>query len=96
MENVKIYSKSFKTIYFKNYCTDFMFLVVMVCVTYKSTILSLILVNFILVLMKIIIGTSKPYIFYTYISFLTMFIFLIYAFHINLKNEKCQSIINLS
>ena len=32
-------------IYLNNYCTDFMFLVVMVCVRYSSTILSLIIFN---------------------------------------------------
>ena len=36
-------------IYLNNYCTDFMFLVVMVCVTYSYTILSLIISNFFLV-----------------------------------------------
>ena len=33
-------------IYLNNYCTDFVFLVVIVCVTYSSTILSLIIFNF--------------------------------------------------
>ena len=32
-----------------NYCTDFMFQEVMVCVTYSSSILSLIIFNFLLV-----------------------------------------------
>ena len=33
-------------IYLNKYCTDFMFVVVMVCETYSSTILSLIIFNF--------------------------------------------------
>ena len=41
--------KKKKKINLDNYCTDFMFLVVMVCVTYSSTILSLIIFNFHLV-----------------------------------------------
>ena len=40
-------------IYFNNYCTDFMFLVVMVCVTYSSKILSLIILNISLFLVEI-------------------------------------------
>ena len=36
-------------IHLDNYYTDFMFLVVMVCVTYSSTVLSLIIFNFHLV-----------------------------------------------
>ena len=36
-------------IYINYYCTDFMFLGAMVCVTYSSTILSLIIFNFPLV-----------------------------------------------
>ena len=46
---MKIYRKLFKIIYLNNYCTDFMFLVVIVCVTYSYTILSLIIFNFSLV-----------------------------------------------
>ena len=33
-------------VYLNNCCTDFMFVVVIVCVTYSSTILSLIIFNF--------------------------------------------------
>ena len=36
-------------IYLNNYCTDFMFLVAIVCETYSSTMLSLIIFNFPLV-----------------------------------------------
>ena len=36
-------------IYLNNCCTDFMFVVLRVCVTYSSTILSLIIINFTLV-----------------------------------------------
>ena len=36
-------------IYINNYCTDFTFIVVMVCVTYCSTILFVIIFNFLLV-----------------------------------------------
>ena len=43
------HEKLLKMIYLKNYCTDFMFLVVMVCITYSSTRLSLIFFNFPLV-----------------------------------------------
>ena len=39
-------------IYLNNYCTDFMFLVAIVCVTYSSTILSLMIFNFPLVFKK--------------------------------------------
>ena len=35
--------------FIKNYCTDFMFQEVMVCVTYSSSIMSLIIFNFLLV-----------------------------------------------
>ena len=35
--------------YINNFCADYMFQVVMVCVTYSSTILSLMIVNFTLV-----------------------------------------------
>ena len=35
--------------FINNYCTDFMFQEVMVCVTYSSAILSLIIFNFLLV-----------------------------------------------
>ena len=35
--------------FINNYCTDFMFQEVMVCVTYSSSILSLIIFNFLLV-----------------------------------------------
>ena len=40
------YEKLLKMIYLNKYCTDFMFLLVMVCVTYSSTISSLIIFNF--------------------------------------------------
>ena len=46
MTNMKIYEKTLKMMYLNNDCTDIMFLVVMVCVTYSSTILSLITFNF--------------------------------------------------
>ena len=46
---MKINKKKLKMIHIDNYCTDFLFLVVMVCVTYSSTILSLIIFNFHLV-----------------------------------------------
>ena len=36
-------------IYLNNYCTDFIFVVVMVCVTYSTAIVSLIIFNFPLV-----------------------------------------------
>ena len=36
-------------IYFNDFCTDFMFLVDIVCVTYSFTILSLLIFNFLLV-----------------------------------------------
>ena len=36
-------------IYINNYCTDFIFLVAMVCLTYSSTMLFLIIFNFPLV-----------------------------------------------
>ena len=43
---MKIYQKLLKMMFLKNYCTDFMFLVVMLCRTYLSTMLSLIIFNF--------------------------------------------------
>ena len=46
MKNMKIYQKSLKVIQNDNYCTDFMFLVVMVCATHSSTISSFIILNF--------------------------------------------------
>ena len=46
---MKIYQKSLKLMFINNYCTDFMFQEVMVCVTYLSSILSLIIFNFLLV-----------------------------------------------
>ena len=45
MKNMKIYYKLSKMIYLDNCCTDFMFIVVKVCVTYPSTILSLNIFN---------------------------------------------------
>ena len=42
---MNIYQKELKMIYIKHYGTDFMFLVVMVCVTYSSTISSLMIFN---------------------------------------------------
>ena len=49
MKNMKIYLKNLKLMFINNYCTDFMFQEVMVCVTYSSSILSLIIFNFLLV-----------------------------------------------
>ena len=48
MKNMKIYKQLSKLMLINNYCTDFMFQEVMVCVTYSS-ILSLIIFNFLLV-----------------------------------------------
>ena len=50
MQNMKIYYELSKMIYFNKYWTDFIILVVMVYVTYSSTILCLKIVNFPLVL----------------------------------------------
>ena len=49
MKNMKNNYELLKMIYFNNYCSDFMFLVAMVYVTYSSTIMSLIIFNFPLV-----------------------------------------------
>ena len=49
MKNMKIYKKISQMICINNCCIDFMFLVVMVYVTYSSTKLSLIIFNFPLV-----------------------------------------------
>ena len=49
MKNMKIYQKLLKLMFINNYCTDFMFKEVVVCVTYLSSILSLIIFNFLLV-----------------------------------------------
>ena len=49
MKNMKIYQKLLKLMLINNYCTDFMFQEVMVRVTYSSSILSLIIFNFLLV-----------------------------------------------
>ena len=49
MKNMKIYSKLLKMMFLKNYCTDFMFLMVMLCGTYSSTMLSPIVFNFLIV-----------------------------------------------
>ena len=46
MNNMNIYQKSLKMIYLNNHYTDFIFLVIIVCVTYSSTILCLIIFNF--------------------------------------------------
>ena len=46
---MKIYQKLLKVMFINNYCTDFMFQEVMVCVTYSLSILSLIVFNFLLV-----------------------------------------------
>ena len=46
MKNMKIYKRILKMVFLINYCTDFMFLTVIVCVTYSSTILSLMIFNF--------------------------------------------------
>ena len=47
-ENMKNYQKLLKMMFINNYCTDFMFQEVMVCVTCSPSILSLIIFNFIL------------------------------------------------
>ena len=49
MKNMKNYEKLFKMMFINNYCTDFMFQEVMVCVTCSPSILSLIIFNFLLV-----------------------------------------------
>ena len=46
---MKIYYKLLKLMFINNYCADFMFQEVMVCVTYSFSILSLITFNFLLV-----------------------------------------------
>ena len=46
MKNIKIYYKLLKMIFLKYYCADFMFLVVVLCGTYSSTIFSLVIFNF--------------------------------------------------
>ena len=46
---MKCMKKILKRIYLNNYCTDFMFLVVIVCATYSFTILSIVIFNFPLV-----------------------------------------------
>ena len=48
MKNMKIYKKLLKLMFINNYCTDFLFQEFMVCVTYSSSILSLIIFNFLL------------------------------------------------
>ena len=48
MKNMTIYYQLLKMMFVDNYCTSFMFQVVMVCVTYSSTIFSLIIFNFLL------------------------------------------------
>ena len=40
MKIMEIYHKLLEMIYLNNYCTDFMFVVVIVCATYSSTISS--------------------------------------------------------
>ena len=46
---MEIYYKLLKLMFIINYCTDFMFQEVMVCVTYSSSKLSLIIFKFLLV-----------------------------------------------
>ena len=48
--------------FINNYCTDFMFQEVMVCVTYSSSILSLIIFNFLLVfkIYSVLLSVSCP------------------------------------
>ena len=48
MKNMKKYEKLLKMMFINNYCTDFMFEEVMVCVTCSPSILSLIIFNFLL------------------------------------------------
>ena len=49
MKNMKNSEKLLKMMFINNYCTDFMFQEVMVCVTCSPSILSLIIFNFLLV-----------------------------------------------
>ena len=49
MKNMKNYYKLLNLMFINNYCTDFMFQEVMVCVTYSSSIFSLIIFNFLLI-----------------------------------------------
>ena len=49
MTNMKNYFKNLKMMFINNYCIDFMFQEAMVCVTYSTSILSLIIFNFLLV-----------------------------------------------
>ena len=49
MKNMYNYLRLLKMMFFNNYCTDFMFQEVMVCVTCSPSILSLIIFNFLLV-----------------------------------------------
>ena len=49
MKNMKNYYKLLKLMFINNYCTDFMFQEVMVCVTCSPSILSLIIFNILLV-----------------------------------------------
>ena len=50
MKNMKNYEKLLKLMFINNYCTEFMFQEVMVCVTCSLSILSLIIFNILLVL----------------------------------------------
>ena len=47
--------------FINNYCNDFMFQEVMVCVTYSSSILSLIIFNFLLVFKSLLKFMSKGF-----------------------------------
>ena len=49
MKNMKNYQKLLKMMFINNYCTDFMFQEVMVCVTCSPSIVPLIIFNFLLV-----------------------------------------------
>ena len=49
MKNMKNYEKLLRMMFINNYCTDFMFQEVMVCETCSPSILSLIILNFLLV-----------------------------------------------
>ena len=46
---MKIYFKILKMMFLKNYCNDFMFLLLILCGTYSSTMLSLRIFNFLIV-----------------------------------------------
>ena len=63
MKNMKMYQKLLKKMFLKIFCTDFMFLVVMLCGTYSSTMLSLIILTF-------------PIVFQLSLSFVEIYVFM--------------------